>query len=138
MMNETELKKIEADLLEGKAPVSYAQAEVPERTAIDALIQEIDLKDSNSILYFGAAAQQQLASVSDDMLEGVRNKDTGPAGEALNRMVGTVRGFELGELDPNRKPGFFARLRPSRRMGWMYGSRSIRSRPIFSRKGFCH
>ncbi len=109
-MNETELKKIEADLLEGKAPVSYAQAEVPEQTAIDALIQEIDLKDSNSILYFGASAQQQLASVSDDMLEGVRNKDTGPAGEALNRMVGTVRGFELGELDPNRKPGFFARL----------------------------
>ena len=110
MMNETELKTIEADLLEGKAPVAYAQADPPERTAIDALIQEIDLNDSNSILYFGAAAQQQLASVSDDMLEGVRNKDTGPAGEALNDMVGTVRGFELGELDPNRRPGFFARL----------------------------
>ena len=110
MMNETELKTIEADLLEGKAPVTYAQVDPPERTAIDALIQEIDLNDSNSILYFGAAAQQQLASVSDDMLEGVRNKDTGPAGEALNHMVGTVRGFELGELDPNRRPGFFARL----------------------------
>ena len=110
MMNETELKTIEADLLEGKAPVTYAQVDPPERTAIDALIQEIDLNDSNSILYFGAAAQQKLASVSDDMLEGVRNKDTGPAGEALNHMVGTVRGFELGELDPNRRPGFFARL----------------------------
>ena len=110
MMNETELKTIEADLLEGKAPVSYAQAAPPEQTAIDALIQEIDINDSNSILYFGAAAQQKLASVSDDMLEGVRNKETGPAGEALNRMVGTVRGFELGELDPNRRPGFFARL----------------------------
>lgn len=110
MMNETELKTIEADLLDGKAPVTYAQAALPERTAIDALILEIDINDSNSILYFGAAAQQQLASVSDDMLEGVRNKETGPAGEALNRMVGTVRGFELGELDPNRRPGFFARL----------------------------
>ena len=110
MMNETELKTIEADLLEGKAPVTYAQVDPPERTAIDALIQEIDFNDSNSILYFGTAAQQQLASVSDDMLEGVRNKDTGPAGEALNHMVGTVRGFELGELDPNRRPGFFARL----------------------------
>ena len=109
-MNETELKTIEADLLEGKAPLTYALAEPAERTAIDGLIAEIDLNDSNSILYFGAAAQQQLASVSDDMLEGVRNKETGPAGEALNRMVGTVRGFELGELDPNRKPGFFARL----------------------------
>lgn len=110
MLDETELKTIEADLLQGKAPMQYAQADPVERSAIDALMQEIDLNDSHSILYFGAPAQQQLASVSDDMLEGVRNKDTGPAGAALNEMVSTVRGFDLGALDPERKPGFFARL----------------------------
>lgn len=110
MIDETELKTIEADLLEGKAPMQYAQAEAAERTAIDALMQEIDLNDSHSLLYFGAPAQQQLASVSDDMLEGVRSKDTGPAGAALNDMVSTVRGFDLGALDPKRKPSFFARL----------------------------
>jgi uncharacterized protein YaaN involved in tellurite resistance len=44
------------------------------------------------------------------MLEGVRNKDTGPAGQALNEMVSTLRGFSLEELDPNRKPSLFARL----------------------------
>lgn len=110
MIDETELKTIETDLLQGKAPMGYQQAELAERAAIDALLKEIDLNDSHSILYFGAPAQQQLASISDDMLEGVRNKDTGPAGEALNRMVGTVRGFDLGDLDPNRKQGFFARL----------------------------
>jgi uncharacterized protein YaaN involved in tellurite resistance len=110
MIDETELKTIEADLLQGKAPMQYAQADAAERTAIDALMQEIDLNDSHSLLYFGAPAQQQLASVSDDMLEGVRNKDTGPAGAALNDMVSTVRGFDLGALDPKRKPGFFARL----------------------------
>jgi uncharacterized protein YaaN involved in tellurite resistance len=110
MINETELKSIETDLLQGKPLVPYQQADPLERTAIDALIQEIDLSDSHSLLYFGAPAQQQLATISDDMLEGVRNKDTGPAGEALNRMVGTVRDFDLSNLDPNRKPGFFARL----------------------------
>ncbi|MEA3274645.1 MAG: toxic anion resistance protein [Pseudomonadota bacterium] len=110
MIDQTELKTIEADRLQGKAPVRYQQANPAERAAVDALIQEIDLNDSHSLLYFGVPAQQQLAGISDDMLEGVRNKDTGPAGEALNRMVGTVRGFELGDLDPNRKPGFFARL----------------------------
>ena len=87
MMNQTELQTIEADLLQGKAPVAYQQADPAEQQAMDSLIQAIDLNDSNSILYFGAAAQRQLASISDDMLEGVRNKDTGPAGEALNRMV---------------------------------------------------
>ncbi len=110
MINETERKTIETDLLQSKSLVRYQQAEPPERAAIDALIQEIDLNDSHSLLYFGAPAQQQLASISDDMLEGVRNKDTGPAGEALNRMMGTVRGFDLGSMDPERKPGFFARL----------------------------
>ncbi|MGB5584955.1 MAG: toxic anion resistance protein [Gammaproteobacteria bacterium] len=109
-MNETELKTIEADLLQGKEPAAYQQAKPAERLAVDALLQEIDLNDSHSLIYFGAPAQRQLASISEDMLEGVRNKDTGPAGEALNRMVGTVRGFDLGALDPNRKQGLFARL----------------------------
>ncbi|MBT8127472.1 MAG: toxic anion resistance protein [Gammaproteobacteria bacterium] len=110
MIDRTELKTIEADLLLGKAPMQYEQADPAERTAIDTLMQEIDLTDSHSILYFGAPAQQQLASVSDDMLEGVRNKDTGPAGEALNQMVSTVRGFDIRALDAKRKPSFFARL----------------------------
>ncbi|MEE4241408.1 MAG: toxic anion resistance protein [Desulfopila sp.] len=109
-MNETELKNIESSMLQGKPLVAYRQADLAERKEIETLMQQIDLNDSHSLLYFGAPAQQQLASISDDMLEGVRNKDTGPAGEALNRMVGTVRSFELDDLDPNHKPGFFARL----------------------------
>jgi uncharacterized protein YaaN involved in tellurite resistance len=110
MISETERKSIEASLEQGKPLVPYQEAAPLERTEIDALIKQIDLNDSHSLLYFGAPVQQQLASISDDMLEGVRNKDTGPAGEALTRMVGTVRAFDLGSLDPNSKPGFFARL----------------------------
>lgn len=110
MPNETEHKTIETDLLQTKPPLRYQQTDPAERAAIDALLREIDLNDNHSLLYFGAPAQQQLASISDDMLEGVRNKDTGAAGEALNRMVSTVRRFDLGALDPNRKPGFLARL----------------------------
>lgn len=77
---------------------------------VAALTAEINLRDSNSIIFFGSKAQEQLTSVSDNMLEGVRNKDTGPAGAALNDMVSVLRGFDLDELDPNKKPGFFARL----------------------------
>ncbi len=110
MITETESKTIETDLLQETSPVRYQQAAPSEQAAMDALIKEIDIADSHSLLYFGAPAQQQLASISDDMLEGVRNKDTGPAGEALNRMMVTVRDFDLGSMDPNHKPGFFARL----------------------------
>jgi uncharacterized protein YaaN involved in tellurite resistance len=82
----------------------------PAPTDIKRLLTEIDLTDSQSILHFGAKAQQQLTEVSEQMLEGVRIKDTGPAGEALNNMVGQLRGFDVEALDPNAKRGLIARL----------------------------
>ena len=47
--------------------------------------------------FFGSKAQEQLTSVSDSMLERVRSKDVGPAGDALNEMVLTLRGFDPRE-----------------------------------------
>jgi len=55
-------------------------------------------------------AQQELTTISDNMLEGVRNKDLGAAGDSLNNMVTALRGFEVEDFDPNKRPGFFARL----------------------------
>jgi uncharacterized protein YaaN involved in tellurite resistance len=75
-----------------------------------ALLKELDLNDSQSVLFFGSKAQQQLTTVSDQMLEGVRSKDMGPAGEALNEMVAALRGFDVDGLDPNRKQGLLDRL----------------------------
>lgn len=92
------------------ALVTYEEAPAERRADIDRLMGEIDLTNANSIIYFGTSAQEQLTNVSDTMLEGVRNKDTGPAGVALNDMVATLRGFDLSDIDPNKKPGFFARL----------------------------
>lgn len=87
-----------------------APALAQDQQQVAALAAQLDLRDSNSIIFFGGKAQEQLTTISDKMLEGVRNKDTGPAGSALNEMVAVLRGFDLDELDPNNKPGFFARL----------------------------
>lgn len=90
--------------------VPYNQVDSEEKQRIDALIEEINMEDSNSIIFFGSKAQEQVTEISDKMLEGVKNKDLGQSGEALNEMVATIRGFDVDELDPNKKPGFFARL----------------------------
>ncbi|WP_296702773.1 toxic anion resistance protein [Thiocapsa sp. UBA6158] len=74
------------------------------------LLQELDLNDTHSILFFGSKAQERLTEVSDQMLEGVRAKDVGPAGAALSEMVTTLKGFRVDDLNPNRKPGLLARL----------------------------
>ena len=90
--------------------IPYDQIDPAERLRIDKLMSEIDLTDSNSIIFFGSKAQQELTSISDNMLEGVRNKDVGSAGNSLNEMVSVLRGFEVEDFDPNNRPGFFMRL----------------------------
>ncbi len=87
------------------ALVTYEAAEPERKAVIEQAIAEIDIADSNSIIFFGTKAQEQLTTVSDTMLEGVRNKDTGPAGNALNEMLVTLRGFDVGSIDPTKKPG---------------------------------
>ena len=88
----------------------YQEADDEERKIIEQLMDEIDLKDSATIIYFGAGAQEQVTSIADQMLEGVRNKDIGKAGKTLNDMVATLRGFNIEDLDPGKKVSFWARL----------------------------
>lgn len=90
--------------------VTYEETKPDERARIDRLMDEIDLSDSNSVIFFGSKAQQELTTISDNMLEGVRNKDLGSAGDSLNQMVTVLRGFEVEDYDPNERPGFFTRL----------------------------
>src|SRR5690606_19761376 len=57
-----------------------------------------------------SGAQAELQSISRAMLEGVRNKDVGPAGDSLRDMVTVIRGFSAEELDVRRERSFFDRL----------------------------
>ncbi len=93
-----------------KEVLPFDQAPDERRDNIRQLMNEIDMHDTHSIIFFGSKAQEQLTTISDRMLDGVKNKDVGPAGEDLNEMVATIRGFDVDELDPNKKPGFFDRL----------------------------
>jgi uncharacterized protein YaaN involved in tellurite resistance len=87
-----------------------AQAPAEKQVRVQQLLNEINVGNTQSILFFGSKAQEQLTTISDRMLDGVKNKDIGPAGEDLNEMVATIRGFEVDDLDPNKKQGLFDRL----------------------------
>lgn len=90
--------------------VPYQDADPDKRVQIEKALAELDVEDSNSIIFFGSKAQKQLTTISDHMLEGVRNKDAGPAGHALNEMLTTLRGFDVEELDPNDEPSWIAKI----------------------------
>jgi uncharacterized protein YaaN involved in tellurite resistance len=84
--------------------------EGPVAAQIDQAIRELDITDTNSIIFFGSKAQQQLSSISDSMLEQVRAKEVGPAGDALNRMVQKLRDLDVTGVDPSERPGLLRRL----------------------------
>lgn len=71
---------------------------------------EIDLGDSQSILYFGTRAQAGLQDISQSMLSDVKNKDIGPAGDSLRQIVSTIRGFSVSELDVRRDRSWWEKL----------------------------
>ena len=85
-------------------PTSAPQAEIDKRMA------EIDLSNTQSIISFGAGAQAELQVISQEMLNGVKNKDVGPAGAALTEIVATIRGFSGAELDAGRERSWWEKL----------------------------
>ena len=98
------------ELTSSQEITAYEKAEADDKKAIEKLIAQINVDDPSSILLFGSKAQEEMSTVSENMLEGVRNKDLGTAGAPLNNMIATIRGFDIDALNPNRKQGFLARL----------------------------
>lgn len=96
----------------GAAVVQDLQIELdgPIEQQIRSVLAELDMSNTNSIIFFGSKAQQQLSTISEQMLEKVRVKEVGPAGDLLNNMVQKLKEFDVPDVDPNEKPGFFARL----------------------------
>ena len=70
----------------------------------------LDMENTNSIIFFGTSAQQEVTNIAENMLSGVKNGDTGAAGTALNTMMKQLRGLDMDAIDPSKKPSFFARL----------------------------
>ncbi|WP_424965032.1 toxic anion resistance protein [Dinoroseobacter sp. S375] len=92
------------------ALVPLAEADAPVAENIRRAMDEIDMGDTQSIVRFGSGAQAELQEISQSMLDGVRNKDVGPAGDSLRNIVTTIRGFSISELDVRRDRSWWEKL----------------------------
>ena len=59
------------------------------------LAEQIDVTNIQSVMSYGAAAQQKLGEFSHEMLNQVQNQDTGEIGDSLNDLM-----FRLSEANP--------------------------------------
>ena len=123
MTNRATTTQPRADLAPANRMTGPSTSQASQRPA--ALLAELDLHDHHSILFFGSRAQEELTRISDTMLERVKTKDLGAAGNALNDMVLALRGFDPARLDNESRPGWFGRLlgrgRDSARLLQRYG-----------------
>ena len=70
----------------------------PEELAIiDKYAAAVDLKDTNSVLQFGADAQEKLSEFSESALTNVRTSDLGTIGDSLSGLVTELKGFSATE-----------------------------------------
>ena len=82
-----------------------SQLSEAERKMVDEFAQKIDITDSNVVLQYGAAAQKNIASFSENTLNSVRTKDLGEIGDALAGLVGELQNF--GQEEKSGIFGFF-------------------------------
>ena len=68
-----------------------------EKKAVEEFSHKIDIRDTNMILQYGAAAQKSVAGFSENALNSVRTKDLGTVGEELSRLVVELKGFGAKE-----------------------------------------
>ncbi|MBP1805354.1 toxic anion resistance protein [Rubellimicrobium aerolatum] len=109
-----EVEKVTSAILPEPAPASavtpLAQASPQAGEEIRRRMAELDISNTGSIVSFGSKAQGELQQISQSMLQGVRNKDVGPAGNALRDMVSAIRGFSTEELDVRRERSFWEKI----------------------------
>lgn len=107
-----EVEKVTAVVLAepGTAIVPLEQAAPPVAEDIRKRMAELDMTNTQSIIRFGSGAQAELQTISQAMLADVKNKDVGPAGDSLRKMVTTIRGFSVDELDVRRERSWWEAL----------------------------
>ena len=76
-----------------------------EQKMVADFAEKIDIKDSNLVLQYGAAAQKNIAGFSESALSKVRTKDLGEVGDALAGLVGELQNF--GQEEKKGVLGFF-------------------------------
>jgi uncharacterized protein YaaN involved in tellurite resistance len=113
--------------------VEKSEAEVPavlpeEETKLQEAMDKLDLNDRNSVIYFGTEAQEKLDEISNRMIDGVQNKDIGAAGDSLNQIVASIRGFDIDELNPNKPVPWYKKLfgAPSSLVKFLEGYEQVR------------
>lgn len=96
------------DIAEQKTVPEYEEEKYlteEEQKQVDDFVKQIELKDSTSILQYGAGVQKKMSDFSEGTLNKVKSKDLGEIGDLLNSVVTELKEFD--EEESKGVLGFF-------------------------------
>lgn len=103
---EAEVKQADQALRDANAvKLDESMLSEAERKMVADFSEKIDIRDSNLVLQYGAAAQKNIAGFSESALSKVRTKDLGEVGKDLAGLVGELQSF--GQEEKSGVFGFF-------------------------------
>ena len=105
-------KKLEEELVQETKLVTEEEVEKSlnynaltddEKKAIDDFLGKVDVSDTTQVLQYGASAQRKISEFSDSVLENVKTKSAGEAGELLSDLVVEIKEFD-SDIPGGAKP----------------------------------
>ena len=105
-VEEKDLASVNASDVVGYAKLDDSSLSAEEKKMVEDFSKQIDITETNSILQYGATAQNKVADFSDTALKNVKTKDIDDVGDTLLKLVSQLRNFDVDGKDEN----FFAKL----------------------------
>lgn len=91
-------KKTDAKFTDYEEDLKYLSEE--EKRQVEEFSKQISIRDSTSIMQYGAGTQKKMSDFSEGTLEKVKTKDLGEVGDMLSKVV-----VELKDFDEEEKKG---------------------------------
>ena len=95
-------------ITDNAAPVSVSAEELSKKISVlspedralaDEIKSQIDVRDSQMLMQYGAGARQDIAEFSEHILGSGRSKDSGYAGRLMADLITNVESLDFGDLE---------------------------------------
>ncbi len=91
----------------GYAKLDDSSLSEEEKKMVEDFSKQIDISETNTVLQYGATAQNKVADFSDTALKNVKTKDMDEVGDTLLKLVSQLKNFEIDDKNDNFFTKFF-------------------------------
>lgn len=81
-----------------ESTVDLSKLTAEDKTRLEEIKNQIDFDDTQSIVQFGVGAQSKISTFSDNILNEIRSKDSGYAGEIITDLMLKVKDMKVDSL----------------------------------------